>query len=347
MNDDVLTRNENEELAVRTVVSSGDNYVNPNDVYTRDDEGKLCVRVTGAGGNSHDKGWFATPDALREALPTAEDGDYAIVGSTDSVWVWDSDTTDWKDSGVQPTNDYEDLSNKPQINGITLSGDKSKADLGITDNKAIEIANNTTVSGFSVPNPTAEELTDVYNAVVAGRSVQMVDSNDVYYQVLQADSVNDAINIEILYFSEMSLLYTLENDTVSIESKKIGGSAKNVVTLTGESGTLTAEQIALVVDDTAVLEIVCDGEVFRLSNKDSTLTYRTYTNTNCEASETVSFKVIYIQLNQEAVNYGVWTLEEVSAGAEIDDSSTALNKVWSASKLNTMIGDIETLLSQI
>lgn len=92
------------------------------------------------------------------------------------------------------------------------------------------------------------------------------------------------------------------------------GATKNVITLTGDSGTLTSEQIAQVLDDTAVLEIVCDGEVFRLSNKDSTLTYRTFINTNCEASETVSFKVIYVQLNSEAVNYGAWTLEEVSAG---------------------------------
>lgn len=92
------------------------------------------------------------------------------------------------------------------------------------------------------------------------------------------------------------------------------GATKNIITLTGESGTLTAEQIAQVLDDTAVLEIVCDGEVFRLSNKDSTLTYRTFINADCALNENVSFKVIYVQLNPEAVNYGAWTLEEVSSG---------------------------------
>ena len=50
MADDVLTRNGDGELAVRTVQSTGDNYVNPNDVYTRDNDGKLCVRTTGNGG---------------------------------------------------------------------------------------------------------------------------------------------------------------------------------------------------------------------------------------------------------------------------------------------------------
>lgn len=53
--DDVLTRNNDGELSVRTVSSSGDNYVNPNDVYTRDSEGKLCIRTTGSGGGSIDE----------------------------------------------------------------------------------------------------------------------------------------------------------------------------------------------------------------------------------------------------------------------------------------------------
>lgn len=52
----------------------------------------------GGGGDQHNLGWYATPDALRTAHPTAENGDWAIVGSTDTVWVWDSDTNAWKDT---------------------------------------------------------------------------------------------------------------------------------------------------------------------------------------------------------------------------------------------------------
>lgn len=98
--DDVMTRDEEGALAVRTIGSSGDNYVNKDDVYTRDDEGKLCVRVTG-GGDSHNKGYFATPEALRTAYPTASAGDFAIVESTDTVWLWDSDTNAWKDGDTK------------------------------------------------------------------------------------------------------------------------------------------------------------------------------------------------------------------------------------------------------
>ena len=43
-----------------------------------------------------------------------------------------------------------------------------------------------------------------------------------------------------------------------------------------------------------------------------------------------------------------WTQVEVQpAGAQINDNSTSLTETWSASKLNTMIGNVETLLSQI
>lgn len=43
-------------------------------------------------------GWVATPEQLRVMYPNASDGWYAIVGTTDSIWVWDSDTNDWKNA---------------------------------------------------------------------------------------------------------------------------------------------------------------------------------------------------------------------------------------------------------
>lgn len=52
----------------------------------------------GSGGDIHNLGWYSTPEALKEAHPTASNGDFAIVGTTDSVWVWDSDTSNWLDT---------------------------------------------------------------------------------------------------------------------------------------------------------------------------------------------------------------------------------------------------------
>ena len=46
------------------------------------------------------KGYFETETALKNAHPTGETGDYAIVNTTDTVWIWDADKeggAGWKD----------------------------------------------------------------------------------------------------------------------------------------------------------------------------------------------------------------------------------------------------------
>lgn len=104
MYDDAYTRNEDGELAVRTVnVTEGINSSSYDDVFTRDTNGKLALRVTGSGGSSdsHNKGYYATQAALEEAYPTGEAGDWAIVGATDTVWVWDTDTSAWVDTDTK------------------------------------------------------------------------------------------------------------------------------------------------------------------------------------------------------------------------------------------------------
>lgn len=35
-------------------------------------------------------GWYDTPAALRQAYPTAQPGQWALVGSTASLWMWDA-----------------------------------------------------------------------------------------------------------------------------------------------------------------------------------------------------------------------------------------------------------------
>lgn len=46
-------------------------------------------------------GYYATASALNAAHPTGKDGNWAIVGTTDTIWVWDSDTELWKDTGAE------------------------------------------------------------------------------------------------------------------------------------------------------------------------------------------------------------------------------------------------------
>ena len=44
------------------------------------------------------QGWYATPEALTAAVPVGENGWWAVVGTTDTTWVWDGDTGAWVDT---------------------------------------------------------------------------------------------------------------------------------------------------------------------------------------------------------------------------------------------------------
>lgn len=95
-----------------------------------------CVVVLAGGGSTdtHNKGYYATQSALETAYPTAEAGDYAIVGSTDTVWIWDTDTSAWVDSDqkgqVTSVNgktgtvvlDAEDVNAVPQLSTMPVAG---------------------------------------------------------------------------------------------------------------------------------------------------------------------------------------------------------------------------------
>ena len=95
---DIFTLDENNNAAVRTVgVKAGAVESNQPDIFTTDENGNAAVRVVG-GGDSSNLGYFTTLEALQEAYPTAEPGNWAIVGSTDTVWIWDDTTSAWVDS---------------------------------------------------------------------------------------------------------------------------------------------------------------------------------------------------------------------------------------------------------
>lgn len=65
------------------------------------------------------QGWYETEKALKAAHPTGQNGQWAIIGSTDTIWTWDSDTGAWKNTSVKT-----DLSNyytKSQTDGKYLT----------------------------------------------------------------------------------------------------------------------------------------------------------------------------------------------------------------------------------
>lgn len=62
------------------------------------------------------QGWYATPEALASAVPVGENGWWAVVGTTDTIWTWDGDTGAWKDS-IQKA-DLSDYYTREQVNQL-------------------------------------------------------------------------------------------------------------------------------------------------------------------------------------------------------------------------------------
>ena len=91
--------------------------------------------------------------------------------------------------GAGGTNNYNDLTNKPQVNGVTLSGNKTAADLGIT-----------TLTPFPSTWPTTGKFEDLLAAIrndataVAGASFL----GEVSYTDLPASMNNAEVKVEIL-----------------------------------------------------------------------------------------------------------------------------------------------------
>lgn len=68
-------------------------------------------------------GWYPNYEALYAAHEVGYDGNWAIVGETDTIWVWDSDTGTWRDTGE--SSKFANYYDKTQIDAL-LTAMKSK-----------------------------------------------------------------------------------------------------------------------------------------------------------------------------------------------------------------------------
>lgn len=62
------------------------------------------------------QGWYATLEALKAAVPMGENGWWAVVGTTDTIWTWDSDTGAWVNT--QAKVDLSDYLTQTQIKAL-------------------------------------------------------------------------------------------------------------------------------------------------------------------------------------------------------------------------------------
>lgn len=91
--------------AVEGTIEYPDNPNSTKVMVTVDGVKRRAVAVAniagGGGGDQHNLGYYADLTALQTAYPTGADGDFAILGSTDTIWVWDSGTSAWKDTDTK------------------------------------------------------------------------------------------------------------------------------------------------------------------------------------------------------------------------------------------------------
>ena len=95
------------------------------------------------------QGWYETSDALTAAVPVGENGWWAVVGTTDSIWVWDSDTNAWRDSMV--TVNMSDYYTRTQVDKkLTDKANKTADDLNTMINALTTDASTPTDADYYV-----------------------------------------------------------------------------------------------------------------------------------------------------------------------------------------------------
>ena len=98
------------------------------------------------------QGWYPTLESLQAAVPVGENGWWAVLGTTDTIWIWDSDSAKWKDSSQSV--DISDYLTQTQIKKMLegyiplraatsslLGGVKLSDDFTIDENGVLHLAN--------------------------------------------------------------------------------------------------------------------------------------------------------------------------------------------------------------
>lgn len=70
-------------------------------------------------------GWYADADALRAANPTGQNGQWAMIGNTDTIWTWDADTAAWINTAtrIDLSNYYTKAQTDDAVNAVKSTAD--------------------------------------------------------------------------------------------------------------------------------------------------------------------------------------------------------------------------------
>ena len=137
---------------------------------------------------SHDKGYYATVEELKEQHATAVVGDFALIGSTDTLWVWDDGTSQWVDS--HKATDLSNYYTKPQTDNLLEQKEPNinpKGDSAADDNfyyggrkQWIDLLykiRNTVLSGLDTSAKEIITATDTVIGALGKLQAQVTDTN--------------------------------------------------------------------------------------------------------------------------------------------------------------------------
>lgn len=141
-------------------------------------------------------GYYETPEALRTAHPTGQAGNWAIVGSTDTIWVWDTDTGDWVDShgNIDLSNYYTKTEANARFSAISS---------GVPTVSATKEQNY-----FDIELPSTNQFVIVPNAAYATGNTFRIAGRTVAAMLPNGDSLPDA------FFAANAKVMCLWADTV-------------------------------------------------------------------------------------------------------------------------------------
>jgi hypothetical protein len=180
------------------------------------------------GGSANDKGYFATPTALNTAYPTGAAGWFAVVGSTDTIWIWDTGTSAWVNSGASGTGDVvgpssatanalarydlttgklikdssiivDDSGNVTGINNLSLSGNQTFS--GTAKRLFADFSNTTRLNRFLLQSSTLNSNTNVgaipngTAGLAAFTTYGRIDADNSEFLQIHADSVNSHVGL--------------------------------------------------------------------------------------------------------------------------------------------------------
>nr|DAR20445.1 MAG TPA: BppU domain protein [Caudoviricetes sp.] len=150
-------------------------------------------------------GYYETPEALRTAHPTGQAGNWAIVGSTDTIWVWDTDTNDWVDShgNIDMSNYYTKTEADARFSAMSS---------GVPTVSATKEQNY-----FDIDLPSTNQFVIVPNAAYATGDTFRIAGRAVEAMLPNGDSLPDAFfaaNAKVMCLWADTILYFVGGGTV-------------------------------------------------------------------------------------------------------------------------------------